>query len=181
MVIKTLSLQDAFVYQPDVFEDNRGWFMENYNKNKLPNPSVSYIQENHSFSRFKNTIRGLHIQMPPYTQNKLIRCINGAIIDVIIDIRRESISYLHSEKILLSAENKKVLFVPKGFLHGFITITDNVEVLYKVDNLYNKQSERSILFSDPLFSIDWGTDSPIMSEKDMIGILYEESDVKDAF
>lgn len=180
MSIEKLKLNDAFVYIPRVFEDNRGWFMESYNIDKFPNPSVCYIQENHSYSKEKGTIRGLHIQLPPYTQSKLIRCIRGELLDVIVDIRKDSSTYLQVEKIVLSEKNKKVLFVPRGFLHGFLTLTDDVEVIYKVDNVYNRESERSVLYSDPLFKMEWGIDNPIVSEKDKLAPLYFESDVQNA-
>lgn len=177
MSIEEVGLKDAFIYHPDVFGDNRGWFMESYSVEKLPNKEIVYIQDNHSYSQKKGVIRGLHIQLPPHTQSKLIRCLRGEILDVIVDVRKSSPTYLKSAKVKLSEENKNILFVPKGFLHGFVTLTDDVEVAYKVDALYNKASERGVLFNDPLFAIDWGIENPILSEKDSLAPLYNDSDI----
>lgn len=174
MNIEYLDVKDAFIYHPDVFGDNRGWFMESFSQKKMPN-DIEYIQDNHSYSKGKGVLRGLHIQCPPYTQSKLIRCTRGEILDVIVDIRKSSPTYLKHAKINLSDKNFNILFVPKGFLHGFVTLTDEVEVQYKVDAFYNKESERSIRFDDPLFNIDWGKGDFIMSEKDKNAPFYNDS------
>lgn len=176
MKIDNLELKDAFVIHPSVFSDNRGWFMESYNESSFP-IKTTFIQDNHSMSVKKNTIRGLHIQCSPYLQAKLVRCVRGGIYDIIVDVRPSSPTYLKSQKILLTEENKDILFVPRGFLHGFVTLFENTEVMYKVDNVYNKESERSILYSDPLFNIDWGEGDFILSEKDLKAPLYKNSDL----
>lgn len=173
MDIENLELKDAFIIHPDVFRDDRGWFMESFSTQKMPN-NITYIQDNHSFSKGKGVLRGLHIQLPPFTQSKLIRCTRGKILDVIVDVRESSPSYLNHKKIILSDENFNILFVPKGFLHGFVTLAENVEVQYKVDAFYNKESERSVLYNDPLFGIDWGQGEFILSEKDKKAPLYKK-------
>lgn len=166
MTIEYLDLKDAYIYHPYVFKDNRGWFFESYSEKKLPG-SVVYVQDNHSYSKGKGVFRGLHIQLPPFTQSKLIRCTKGEIIDVIVDVRESSPTFLKHRMIHLSADNFNEVFVPKGFLHGFLTISDEVEVQYKVDALYNKASERSVRFDDKTLGIDLGWKGDlIMSEKD---------------
>lgn len=166
MKITYTSLKDAYTAEPEVFGDNRGWFMESYNAEKMPQPQPLYIQDNHSYSSTKGVVRGLHCQADPYCQAKLVRCTRGSIYDVIVDVRKGSPTYMQWTKVLLSEENKMQLFVPKGFLHGFVTLTDNVEVQYKVDAPYNKQSERGVIWNDPDLAIDWGVTNPILSEKD---------------
>lgn len=177
MKIEQTGLKDAFIIHPDVYNDERGWFMESYSTRTFPNENIIFIQDNHSFSREKGVIRGLHIQNAPYTQSKLIRCVRGTINDVIVDVRPASATYLKHALVRLSEDNKDMLFIPKGFLHGFVTITDNVEVCYKVDALYNKASERSVLYSDPLFNIDWGVQNFILSDKDKNAPLYKDADI----
>ena len=159
-------LTDAYLVQPQVFGDRRGWFMETYSKEKMPFPEIVYLQDNHSYSAQKGVVRGLHCQCDPHSQTKLVRCTRGAIYDVIVDVRKGSPTYLKWIKVLLSAENKTQLFVPKGFLHGFVTLTEDTEVQYKVDALYHKPSERTVLWKDPALNIDWGVTDPVLSEKD---------------
>lgn len=176
-IIKT-NLNDAYIIEPDVYGDTRGWFMETYTKNKLKEiTNVEFIQDNQSYSDKKGILRGLHFQINPHSQTKLIRCTRGKIFDVIVDLRKDSLTYLKWIKIELSEENKKQLFIPKGFAHGFITLTDNVEVQYKVDDYFYKEYDRSIKYNDPLFEIDWGIEDPQLSEKDREAPLYKDSDV----
>lgn len=169
-------LKDAFIIEPQVFGDSRGWFMETYSKIKLNTANIDFVQDNQSYSAQKGIIRGLHCQLNPHSQTKLIRCTKGEIYDIIVDIRQGSPTYLKSVKVLLTADNKKQLFIPKGFLHGFITLTDDVEVQYKVDDYFSKECDRSVKFNDPLFNIDWGIENPILSEKDKNAPLLKDSD-----
>ena len=177
MKIQETELKDAFIIEPDVFGDSRGWFMETYSKIKLKDTTeVEFVQDNQSYSSQKGILRGLHCQTNPHCQTKLIRCTRGEIYDVIVDIRKGSPTYKKWIKVLLTAENKKQLYIPKGFLHGFITLTDDVEVQYKVDDYYSKECDRSVKFNDPEFAVDWGIEDPILSDKDKNAPLYSDSD-----
>ena len=177
MKIEKTGLKDAFLIIPDVFGDNRGWFMETYSKEKLKEiTGVEFVQDNQSYSSQKGIIRGLHCQTNPHCQTKLIRCTRGEICDIIVDIRKGSPTYKKWIKVVLTEENKKQLFIPKGFLHGFVTLTDDVEVQYKVDDYYSKPNDRSVKFDDPEFGVDWGVDNPILSEKDKNAPLFKDSD-----
>ena len=177
MKIEKTELQDAYVIVPDVFGDSRGWFMETYSKIKLEGSiDVEFVQDNQSYSSQRGIIRGLHCQTNPHCQSKLIRCTKGEIYDYIVDIRKGSPTYKKWIKVLLSAENKKQLFIPKGFLHGFETLTDDVEVQYKVDDYYSKECDRSVKFDDPEFGVEWETKEPILSDKDKNAPLYSDSD-----
>ena len=168
MRITSTKIKNVLIIEPDVFEDNRGWFSETYNKEKLKylGINIDFIQDNHSFSFQKGTIRGLHFQNKPYSQSKLVHCIRGSILDVVVDLQKDSPTYKQWVAIELTENNKKQLFIPKGFAHGFLTLADNTEVLYKVDNYYNKETERVICFNDPEIGIDWVENNPILSEKD---------------
>lgn len=178
-IIET-SLADAFIIEPQVFGDHRGWFMEGYNKKAFTEAGIDadFVQDNRSFSQKKGTLRGLHCQTNPRCQAKLVTCIKGAVMDVIVDIREGSPSYLKWIAVELSEENKKQLFVPKGFLHGFVTLTDDVEFSYKVDDYYSPENDRSVCFCDEVFSIDWGIENPILSEKDIKAPRFCDSDVR---
>ncbi|MBR1926029.1 MAG: dTDP-4-dehydrorhamnose 3,5-epimerase [Clostridia bacterium] len=182
MEIKKTELEGAYIIVPDIHGDNRGWFMETYSKQKLEEViGVEFVQDNHSYSSQKGVLRGLHCQLNPYCQSKLIRCTRGKIYDVIVDIRKGSPTYKKWIKVELSAKNKIQLFIPKGFLHGFITLTDDVEVQYKVDEYYNKECDRSVKYNDPEFRVDWEYENPILSEKDKNAPLYKDSDCEFKF
>lgn len=177
MQIEKTELVGAYIITPDCFGDNRGWFMETYSKEKLKEiTNIEFVQDNQSYSSQKNIIRGLHCQTNPMSQTKLIRCTRGEIYDVIVDIRKGSPTYKKWIKVLLTAENKKQLLIPQGFLHGFVTLTDDVEVQYKVDNYYSKTNDRSVKFDDPDLGVEWGVDEPILSDKDKNAPLYKDSD-----
>lgn len=176
-IIKT-ELTDAYIIEPDVFGDSRGWFMETYSMKKLDFTDIEFVQDNQSYSSQKGIIRGLHCQTNPHSQTKLIRCTKGEIDDVIVDIREGSPSYLKWIKVRLSSENKKQLFIPKGFLHGFVTLSAEVEVQYKVDDYYSKECDRSVKFDDKTFGIDWNIENPVLSEKDKNAPLFFDSDCK---
>lgn len=177
MKITATDLVGAFVIEPDVHGDARGWFMETYTQNKMGDLArVNFVQDNQSYSAQKGILRGLHCQTNPHCQTKLIRCTRGEIADVIVDIRRGSPTYKKWIKVVLSADNKKQLFIPKGFLHGFVTLTDDVEVQYKVDDYYNKECDRSVKFNDQAFGVEWGVENPILSAKDQNAPLFADSD-----
>lgn len=174
-------LQDAFIIEPNVLGDNRGWFFEAYNKKSFEELGIyiDFVQDNHSYNEKAGVLRGLHCQTEPYAQTKLVRCLRGAIEDYIVDIREGSPTYMQWISVVLSGENKKQLLVPKGFLHGFVALEDHSEVLYKVDNFYSKECDRSIKFDDPVFGIEWKSDHPdfpVLSEKDMKAPLYKDRD-----
>lgn len=177
-VIET-GLVDAYILEPRVFGDSRGWFMESWSEKTMEDAGFHYnfVQDNHSFSAQKGTLRGLHFQKGDAAQAKLVRCVKGAIMDVIVDMREGSPTYKKWVKVELSEENKCQLLVPRGFLHGFVTLTENVEFLYKVDNLYNAQADRNIIWNDPEIGVDWGIENPILSDKDKIAPTLSESDI----
>lgn len=177
--IKT-KVDGAIILEPDVFGDNRGWFMESYSKKKLAEAGidVDFVQDNRSFSAEKGTLRGLHCQLNPTAQSKLLTCIRGKILDVAVDIRKGSPTYMQWEAVELSGENKKSFFIPKGCLHGFLTLTDDVEVMYKVDEFYSPADDRSVRYDDPELGVEWGDINPILSQKDMNAPLLKDSDVE---
>lgn len=170
MKIGTTPIQDLVIINPTVFEDERGYFMESYNQQKLEEAGIHipFVQDNQSFSK-KGTLRGLHYQNPPFAQTKLVRVLQGEIIDVAVDIRKNSPTYGQHFAIKLSAENKKQLLIPQGFAHGFSVVSETAVVLYKCDQFYNKASEGGIRFDDPALNIDWGIDlkTAIVSDKDI--------------
>lgn len=169
MNIVETSLPGVKIIEPKVFGDHRGWFMETYNNATFQAAGIEirFVQDNQSFSIGKGTIRGMHYQLKPKAQAKLVRCTNGAIFDVAVDIRKGSPAFGKWVGIELSADNKKQLLIPKGFAHGFMTLTDNVDVQYKVDELYAPECDRGFLWNDPQIGIVWPIDiTPILSVKD---------------
>ncbi len=162
----------------DYFEDYRGYYSESYSKRTFEELgiAVDFVQDNHSYSIKKGTIRGIHFQNAPYEQAKLIRCTNGIVLDFAVDLRKDSPTYKKWVSIELSKENRKQVLIPRGFGHAFITLTDDCEVLYKVDNLYYPEADRAIKFDDPEIGIEWQTDKPIISEKDRHAPSLAESD-----
>lgn len=171
MTLETTTIQDLVIINPTVFVDERGYFFEAYSKSKFSDLGITidFVQDNQSFSK-KGTLRGLHYQNPPFAQTKLVRVLQGEIIDVAVDLRKDSPTFGKHFSILLSAENKKQLLVPQGFAHGFSVISETAVVLYKCDQYYNKQSEGGIRFDDAQLNIDWGMDlkDAIVSDKDLI-------------
>lgn len=160
-----------FVFEPKVFEDSRGYFFESYNEQVFMAQGIDtrWVQDNQSSSTY-GVIRGLHYQLPPYAQSKLVRVLRGKILDVVVDIRKGSPTYGKSFCKVLSAKNKLQLFVPKGFAHGFSVLSKKAEVMYKCDGPYNKESEGGIIYNDPELNIDWQipAEAAIISEKDML-------------
>lgn len=171
MKIEKTFIKDLVVIEPTVFGDERGYFFESYSKTKFEGLGIyiDFVQDNQSFSK-KGTLRGLHYQNPPFAQTKLVRVLEGEIIDVAVDLRKDSPTYGKAYSILLSAENKRQLLVPQGFAHGFSVISETASVMYKCDQFYNKESEGGIKYNDPSLNIDWGMDleQAIVSEKDQI-------------
>lgn len=159
------------IFEPKVFEDDRGYFFESYNYESFKEGGIdcSFVQDNQSKSTF-GVLRGLHYQVPPFAQAKLVRVIEGKVLDVVVDIRPNSKTYGEWLSIVLSAGNKKQLFIPRGFAHGFLVLSETAEFFYKCDNFYSKESEGGILFNDPKLKIDWKIDLEkiLLSEKDAI-------------
>lgn len=179
MQITETFIQGLKVVEPKVFGDHRGWFMETYNEEIFQKAGIDirFVQDNQSFSATKGTLRGLHYQLNPKAQTKLVRCTKGAIFDVAVDIRKGSPTFGKGFGIELSAENKKQLLIPQGFAHGFMTITDDVEVQYKVDNLYAPDCDRGISWNDPEIGIEWPLEiTPVLSEKDEKAPLLKDAD-----
>ncbi|WP_141431115.1 dTDP-4-dehydrorhamnose 3,5-epimerase [Bacillus sp. 03113] len=177
-VIET-NLQGVKVIEPKVFGDHRGWFMETYSEKQFQQSGINqiFVQDNQSFSSQKGTLRGLHYQLDPKAQSKLVRCTKGAIFDVAVDIRKGSPTYGKWFGIELSAENKKQLLIPRGFAHGFMTLTDDVEVQYKVDELYAPECDRGIIWNDPAIGIEWPMEIiPVLSAKDEKAPTLEEAE-----
>lgn len=162
-------LPEIVIIEQTVFNDSRGWFCESYSKRSMKQHGidVEFVQDNHSYSIKKGVIRGLHYQKPPFAQSKLVRCTRGRVFDVVVDIRHGSPNFAKWFGIVLSRENRKQLFIPKGFAHGFLTLEDDCEVQYKVDNFYSHQHDRSIKFDDPDIGIEWGLAEVVLSDKDM--------------
>lgn len=172
-------IEGCVILEPKTFGDQRGWFMESYSKKTLEELGLYYdfVQDNQSFSKEKGILRGIHLQNAPYAQAKLVRCTRGSILDVAVDLRKNSKTYKQWVSVVLSAENKKQLLIPRGFGHGFVTLTDNVEVQYKTDNYYDFSSDRSIKYNDPELNIDWGISDPILSEKDSNAKNLDQVDI----
>lgn len=172
-------LPGVVIIEPQVFGDHRGYFMETYNQKAFRDIGIDceFVQDNESFTARKGTLRGIHFQNAPFSQAKLVRVTCGAVMDVAVDLRRGSPTYLKWTAAELSAENKRMLFIPRGFGHGFRTLTDDVEFCYKVDNLYNKACDRGIRFDDPAIGVEWGqVIEELLSDKDKNGPLLTDSD-----
>ena len=168
MKINKTFIKDLLIIEPQLFKDERGFFYESYNKNNLDKViNIVFVQDNESKSN-KGVVRGLHFQLPPFEQTKLVRCVSGKILDVVVDLRKNSKTYGKSFSIELSSENNKQLFVPTGFAHGFQALSEEAIVNYKVDNFYNPKSDSGIIWNDKDLSIDWNLDiKPVLSEKDL--------------
>ena len=172
-LIKT-SIDGLLIIKPDVFKDDRGYFYESYNKERFAKAGLmmDFVQDNESKSD-KGVLRGLHFQKPPYAQGKLVRVIKGSVMDVAVDLRKDSPTYGKWESVVLTEENKLQFWIPEGFAHGFVALEDNTIFNYKCTNVYNKESEGSILWNDPDININWNIDNPILSEKDKISPLFK--------
>ncbi|ASJ05730.1 dTDP-4-dehydrorhamnose 3,5-epimerase [Thermococcus barossii] len=164
---KRLEIPNVILIKPRVFEDERGFFMETYKKSDFEKTGIKgeFVQDNHSRSRY-GVLRGLHFQREPYAQAKIVRAIRGVIYDVAVDLRRDSPTFGKWVSVILSEHNKYQLYIPRGFAHGFLVLSDVAEVVYKADNVYAPSYEGGILWNDPEIGIDWPIDDPIVSEKD---------------
>ena len=179
MQLIPMPLDGVFLVEPDVFGDARGYFLEVWAKEKFSAAGAEYafVQDNESLTRRKGTLRGLHCQLDPMSQAKLVRVISGAVLDVAVDLREGSPTYLRWVSTELSGENKKQLLIPRGFAHGFLTLTADVLFAYKVDNPYAPALDRTIRYDDPAIGVDWGVGEPFLSDKDRSAPLLSASDV----
>lgn len=164
---KRLSIPDVILIKPKIFPDERGFFMETYKKPDFEKAGIKgdFIQDNYSYSKY-GVLRGLHFQRSPYAQAKIVRCVKGVIYDVAVDLRRSSKTFGKYVAVILSEHNKYILYVPRGFAHGFLVLSDVAEVAYKVDNIYAPSYEGGLIWNDPDVGIQWPIDEPILSEKD---------------
>ena len=162
-----LKIPEVILIKPKVFEDERGFFMETYKKPDFERAGIAcnFVQDNHSKSKY-GVLRGLHFQKDPYAQAKLVRCIKGVVFDVAVDLRKNSPTFGKYVSVILSEHNKYMLFIPRGFAHGFCVLSREAEVIYKVDNVYAPDYEGGLIWNDPDVGIEWPIDNPILSEKD---------------
>lgn len=180
MKVTPTAIPDVIIFEPNVFGDERGFFFESFNQQKFETAlghKVDFVQDNHSRS-MKGVLRGLHYQLPPHAQGKLVRVTQGEVFDVAVDIRQSSPTFGHWVGEFLTAENKKQLWIPEGFAHGFLTLSEVVEFLYKTTNYYSLEDERCIAWNDSCINIEWPNQIiPHLSEKDKQGKLFIESEM----
>lgn len=171
-------LPGVCIVEPVVHGDHRGYFMETYSAGAFAQIGIGtvFVQDNQSFSAKKGVLRGIHFQNAPMAQAKLVRVNHGSVLDVAVDLRKGSPTYCQWVAVELSEENRRMLFIPRGFGHGFVTLTDSVEFCYKVDSLYSSECDRGIRFDDPAIGVDWGIENPILSQKDTTSPLLADSD-----
>ncbi len=170
MEVQKTAIAGCMIIIPPRFGDNRGFFSESYNKQKLKTQGIEieFLQDNHSMSTMIGTLRGLHYQAPPFAQDKLVRVSAGSVIDVAVDVRKGSPTFGQHVSVELSAKNAKQLLIPKGFLHGFVTLEENTEFLYKVSDYYSAEHDGSVMWDDPDLAVNWGYEgTPKLSEKDL--------------
>jgi dTDP-4-dehydrorhamnose 3,5-epimerase len=180
MKLQETKIEGLLIVLPDIFNDERGYFFESFQKENYKKLGINadFVQDNESMS-VKGVLRGLHFQVPPYAQGKLVRVVRGAVLDVAVDIRKDSKTYGKWESVILSAENKQMLWIPEGFAHGFLTLEDNTIFQYKCTNYYNRESELGIIWNDPDLNIHWGIANPLVSDKDLKGLFFK--DLKSSF
>lgn len=176
MEFQKIKLENAYLIKPQIFEDKRGFFLESYSKREFEKNGImtDFVQDNHSMSVQKGVLRGFHFQLMPNTQAKLVRVASGSVYDVIIDLRKKSKTFGQWQGFELSAKNFLILFVPRGFAHGFCTLEDSTKFEYKCDNFYAPESDSGIIWNDPDLKINWPIISPILSEKDKNLITFKE-------
>ena len=176
MKVTETKLAGVVILTPEVFGDHRGFFMESWSKRKMEEAGLQYdfVQDNHSSSTIKGTLRGIHFQQGEWSQAKLVRCTRGAVLDVAVDLRKSSPTYTQWVGVELSEKNKQQLLIPRGFGHGFVTLTDDVEFMYKTDNYYASQADGGIRWNDPDIGVDWGITEPILSDKDTKNPFFKE-------
>ena len=177
MKVTKTELDGVVIVEPAVFGDHRGFFMESWSKQKFEEAGLFYdfVQDNHSSSAVKGTLRGIHFQRGDKAQAKLVRCVKGAVLDVAVDLRPNSPTYKKWVGVELSDENKKQLLIPRGFGHAFLTLTDDVEFLYKADNYYAPEADGGIRWDDPEIGVNWGVEEPILSQKDANAPLLKDA------
>ena len=173
MKVNETGFRGLYLIEPDVFADARGYFFESWNKERFIRHGLEldFVQDNESMSG-ANVLRGLHFQFPPWEQGKLVRIIRGSALDVVVDLRKSESTFGKNYKVVLSAEEKNLLWIPPGFAHGFLTLEDNTIFSYKCTQLYNRESEMALAWNDPDLAIDWGISDPIVSEKDKSAGLF---------
>ncbi len=181
MTAKETKLKGCFILEPSVFEDDRGYFFESYNQkrfNELIGSEVTFVQDNQSFST-KGVTRALHYQIGEHAQAKLVRVLQGSVLDVAVDLRKDSPTFKEYVTVELSEENKKQLFIPRGFAHGFVVLSETAHFFYKCDNFYNKEAEGGIIFNDTSLNIDWKLpeDQLIVSDKDKVLPSFENAEI----
>ena len=176
-VIKT-KLEGVYILVPKVFEDRRGFFMESWSRRTMEEAGLHYdfVQDNHSLSTEKGTLRGIHFQKGDKAQAKLVRCVRGAVLDVAVDLRRGSPTYKQWTAVELSGESKKQFLIPRGFGHGYVTLSYEVEFLYKADQYYAPEADGGIRWNDPEIAVDWGVSDPILSDKDRKNPFLKEAE-----
>lgn len=170
MEFETFEISDLILVKPPIFGDERGYFIESFNSQKYHSLGIqcTFVQDNESMSK-ANVVRGLHFQKPPFAQTKLVRVVKGAIIDVAVDIRKNSATYGKYVAVRLDDVNKHQLFIPEGFAHGFLSLSDDTIVSYKCNQFYHKESEGTLFWNDPILSIDWNVNNVLISSKDTRG------------
>lgn len=175
-IIKT-KIDGLVIVEPRVFGDHRGYFMESWSRRDFEEAGLYYdfVQDNHSCSSVKGTLRGIHFQRGDKAQAKLVRCVQGAVLDVAVDLRPDSPTYKQWHAVELSEENHRQFLIPRGFGHGFVTLTDQVTFLYKADNYYAPEADGGIRWNDPELGIDWGIEDPILSDKDRIAPFLKDA------
>jgi len=175
MKIISTPISGLILLQPNVYNDERGCFFESYNYETFKNLGIEdvFVQDNQSCSK-KNVIRGLHFQMPPFAQAKLIRVVKGTALDVVVDIRKESLTYGQYFSVLLSTENQMQLYIPVGFAHGFAALEEDTIFVYKCSDFYHKDFEKNIIFNDKNLNISWNIEHPIVNSKDLQGISFKD-------
>jgi dTDP-4-dehydrorhamnose 3,5-epimerase len=174
-IIPISEISELKLLQPNIYSDERGYFFESYNYETFKSLGISdlFVQDNQSFSK-KNVIRGLHLQVPPFAQAKLVRVIQGAVLDVAVDLRRASPTYGQHFSVVLSAENQLQFYIPVGCAHGFAALEEDTIFAYKCSNFYHKDSEKSILFNDKDLNINWNVENPIVNEKDLQAMRFQD-------
>ena len=174
--ITETGIDGLVILEPQIFGDHRGFFMESWNRQAMEQAGLYYdfVQDNHSSSTVKGTLRGIHFQYGKAAQAKLVRCVRGAVLDVAVDLRKNSPTYKQWYAVELSENNHKQFLIPRGFGHGFLTLTDHVEFMYKADNYYSPDEEGGIRWNDPTLNIQWGMEQPILSDKDASAMYFND-------
>jgi dTDP-4-dehydrorhamnose 3,5-epimerase len=177
MKVTPLAISDVLLIEPEIFGDDRGFFFESFNQNKFEEATghkINFVQDNHSKSS-KGVLRGLHYQLPPKAQGKLVRVIQGEVFDVAVDLRQSSQTFGKWVGEMLSADNNKQMWIPEGFAHGFLTLSDTAEFLYKTTDFYSKEHEQAIMWNDEIIGIDWPMKEVSLSSKDSVAVSFKEA------